>query len=217
MPENSRSRTRSRRARMLLGLVVVVTLCGMAVLTRLYLRGTVLSDSRVSAEGLGQTVETRLVQRDADVWFQMSAVFDSDIDAVWSLITDREAMQRSSSGLKQIEILDDGVGEGGPLRLRMSFDLPIGSRETLIRIHNRVEPDERVEEWEQYEGDFITNKGRWTLQRLDDSKTFVRFEVLCDPGVALPRWLVLSVMRDFLPPFFRSLRGRLQATEGVSR
>lgn len=64
--------------------------------------------------------------------------------------------------------------------------------------------------WQQTSGDYVVNKGGWTLTRIDAQRTHVVYTLAAKPHIAIPAFATRFGQRQVIPALFEKLEAQAQ-------
>jgi len=139
------------------------------------------------------------------------ALFKAAPERVWAIISD---CAHYKDNLPKVLESEELVRDGNHVRCRETIDMPFPFSDLKMENDSvlTVEPERRwVRAWQLREGDFNVNSGSWTLEPRDGGKTtLATYEVLSEPKVRLPKFIVRLAMRRTLPEMFDAIRRKVE-------
>ena len=94
----------------------------------------------------------------------------------------------------------------------LDFPWPVQSRWYIIKISNdetQAENHRYLSSWSLQIGNLKENRGEWRLESFGDHKTLVTYQLISDPEVSLPAFLVKRGTSITLPQVIASVRQRV--------
>jgi uncharacterized protein YndB with AHSA1/START domain len=139
------------------------------------------------------------------------ALVQAPPEKVWSIIAD---VARYKDWMPRILESEELSREGDEIVVRLRFDMPFpfGDLSSVTAAVYTVEPGRLYKRtWRLRGGDFLENTGSWTLEPHGDGRaTHVTYEILSEPNVPLPSFILESAQRTTLPELFTRLRARVE-------
>ena len=103
---------------------------------------------------------------------------------------------------------------GNQVRCRVTLDMPFPFQDIWVETESieTVDPGRRYHRaWKLRDGDFRSNTGSWTLEAHGGgASTLVTYEILSEPNIALPQWILKAAQELTLPDLIEGLREQLE-------
>jgi len=99
-------------------------------------------------------------------------------------------------------------------KVTVSMPFPFADLTSVSEVTNTLTPGKAwKKEWELLEGDYKHNSGRWTLTPYGPSgtRTLVVYELMAEPNVRIPMFIINAVQKITMPMMINKLRGVLTA------
>ena len=130
---------------------------------------------------------------------------------VWAIIED---CGRYKETMPRIVDSRELSRERGNVVCRVEYDMPfpLGDIWSETESMHTEEPQRLYRRaWRLRRGDFIENTGSWTLEPYGATDvTLVTYEILSEPNVSLPAFVLKMAQQQTLPEVFSRLRKRLE-------
>jgi len=140
-----------------------------------------------------------------------TALLKAPPEKVWAIVSD---CAHYKDNLPRVNESEEIFREGPITRCRETIDMPFPFSNLKLESEavSTVEPGRRwVRAWHLREGDFNVNKGSWTLEPRDDGKaTLATYEVLSEPKMRLPTFIVKIAQQKTLPEMFDRIRKKVE-------
>lgn len=140
----------------------------------------------------------------------VEAVINTPPERVWAIITDCANFKSTMPSISASALLQES---GEVLICESTLDLtwPLPNLNAVTRVVHTVVDGRWTAEWTLVSGDYTYDEGSWNLTPLrgDPTRTFVVYEVLVAPKVAVPESLKRFGETRALPLMIRGLRKQL--------
>ena len=138
------------------------------------------------------------------------ALVQAPPEKVWPIIADVAHYKDWMPRVLESEVVSR---EGDEIVSRLVLDMPFpfGDLTSLTTVVHTVEPGRLYKRvWRLRGGDFLENAGSWTLEpHAEGRATRITYEILSEPNVPLPSFILESAQRTSLPELFTRLRDRV--------
>ena len=146
-------------------------------------------------------------------------VMEAPLERVWQVLTDVERFPEFMPYVMEVRILGP-AGSRGRYEYHLIDPPLVNRRDYTLRTFNEMDETKGIYRrcWVLAKGKgpdpvqgvvrIRTCQGRWTVTRLDESKTRVEYYLFTDPGGFIPVWLANKAHTMTLPELMKAVRQR---------
>ena len=130
-------------------------------------------------------------------------------EAIWAIVTSCPEALKIVPSLKACEVLERAP-DGSWVRIRQVMEYFRFLPDVRFEVKVRYLPPSNVT-FERVSGGLTSLRGEWTLQS-DSDYTIARYDVVIEPGLWVPHWIVRAALKHDLPKMLQALRSNAEAT-----
>jgi hypothetical protein len=137
---------------------------------------------------------------------QITAVLDAPLEDVHAIVVNFPGYTQWFPTLQSVQ----PRATAGEYDAVFRLPWPLRTVRERLAIVSEPLPGALVVRWNQIEGDFARDEGRWTLRAADGGRTTVHYESFLQFRRWVPTWMVARAERRFAPQILKSIEARAQ-------